>query len=264
MDLSFQEKDNRLANRIRANKRFGTFDLTAWIEKFVSVRRWKAVLDIGCGDGNHLGIYLRHLQPGGRVIGIDRDSTLLDTARADLGGARELTLVEQSMDDEFPFENCTFDLVTSIFAIYNAQDPVTTIGEITRVLRTDGHLLLIGPTAENAPELYDYNERLTGQRIDDRTRIRAARLTDEFLPIVQERFDCVRTDTIDASLIFPDREEFLRYYTSTLLFEETAEGMKLSRADMESACSVEHDLRLTKSMFMIEAHSPIPTEQIHS
>ncbi|WP_280275307.1 class I SAM-dependent methyltransferase [Nocardia wallacei] len=256
MDLSFQEKDNRLAARIRANKLFGTFDLTAWIEKFVSNRCWDSVLDLGCGDGNHLGIYLRHVHSEGRVIGLDRDETLLETARASYGNDRQLTLVEQSMDEILPFPNGTFDLVASIFAIYNAKDPSVVIDEIARILRHGGHLLLIGPTVENAPELYDFNERLTGRRIDDRTRIRAARLSDEFLPIVRERFDSVKTEKIDASLVFPNRNEFLRYYTSTLLFEETAEGTALTRRDMEDACDTEHELRLSKSMFVINAHSP--------
>ncbi|WP_040841610.1 class I SAM-dependent methyltransferase [Nocardia brevicatena] len=256
MDLSFHEKENRLADRIRANKLFGTFDLDAWIEKFVSTRQWEAVLDLGCGDGNHLGIYLRHLHPGGHVVGLDRDKALLDTARAAYPDAHGLTLVEQSMDEVLPFQNGTFDLVTSVFAIYNAKDPNFTISELTRTMRADGHLLLIGSTAENALELYEFNERLTGRRIDDRTRIRAARLGEEILPIVRERFDTVRTETIDAGLVFPNRHEFLRYYTSTLLFEETAEGAGLTCEDMEIACPADRDLRLTKSMLVVHAGSP--------
>ncbi|WP_433520602.1 class I SAM-dependent methyltransferase [Nocardia pseudovaccinii] len=253
VDLSFHEKDGRLASRIRANKLFGDFDLDAWIAEHVDGFRWNSVLDIGCGNGNHLGIYLRSSPSTGRIVGIDRDLALLTQARTRYGGAPRLELLQNSMDEPLPFADNTFGLVISVFAIYNARNPTTTLHEIHRVMQHGAHLTLIGPTVDNGKELYEFNERLTEQRIDERTMARSRRLTDEFLPIVDEVFDSCDHHTIEANLIFPDRHEFLRYYTSTMLYEETAEKRGYSLSAMEDACSSTHDLRLSKETVVITA-----------
>jgi demethylmenaquinone methyltransferase/2-methoxy-6-polyprenyl-1,4-benzoquinol methylase len=71
------------------------------------------------------------------------------------------------MDDPLPFQDGAFDLCFSNFAIYNAANPRATIEELKRVLEPGGELVLIGPTRNNASELYVYNERLTGRAIDE-------------------------------------------------------------------------------------------------
>ncbi|MBB5916657.1 SAM-dependent methyltransferase [Nocardia transvalensis] len=254
MELSFQEKDDRLADRIRANKLFADFDLSAWLGGYVSARRWRALLDLGCGNGNHLGLYLAAAADSDdrRVVGLDRDSALLAAAAQRYAGARGLELVAGSMDDPLPFPGESFDLVNSVFAVYNAADADRTLRELHRVLTPGGHLLLIGPTADNARELYVYNERLTGQRIDDRTAVRAGRLVTEFLPLVRELFAECSDELLGSYVTFPNQEEFLRYYRSTLLYEETAEG-KVSDAEMTAACAAIPHLRLTKQTLVITA-----------
>ncbi|WP_433598157.1 class I SAM-dependent methyltransferase [Nocardia sp. CA-135953] len=253
IDLSFREKDRRLADRIRANKLFGDFDLETWVTEHVGSLRWNSVLDIGCGDGNHLGIYLENGPSTRHVVGLDRDAALLEQARKRYGDADGLELLQHSMDDPLPFADTTFGLVMSVFAIYNARNPATTLQEIHRVMQPGARLTLIGPTVDNGKELYEFNERLTSQRIDERTLARSQRLVDEFLPIVHKIFDSCEHNVIEAKLTFPDRHEFLRYYTSTMLYEETAEGRGYSPSAMADACSSTHNLRLSKETVVITA-----------
>ena len=73
MDISYQETQDRLENRIRAHKLFGNVEISDWIDVFLTHRRPVNILDLGCGDGNHLGLYLRHVRAAGTVTGIDRD-----------------------------------------------------------------------------------------------------------------------------------------------------------------------------------------------
>jgi ubiquinone/menaquinone biosynthesis C-methylase UbiE len=253
VDLSFQEIEGRLANRIRAHKLFANFDINSWIAEFVGKRHWDAVLDVGCGNGNHLGIYLQHLTDTGRVVGLDRDVALLEEAEARYPDAVGLELLAQSMDQPLPFASATFDLVMSLFAIYNAKDPAATLREIHRVTRPGGQLVLVGSTINNANELFEFNERLTGQRIDERTKARSGRLADEFLPVVRELFHECNDEVLASYLTFPNREEFLRYYCSTLLYEETAERMRFSRTDLEAACTATNWERLSKEVLVITA-----------
>ena len=251
VDISHQEKEGRLANRIRAHKLFANFDITSWISNFVGSRRWDSVLDVGCGDGNHLGIYLQHLTKSGKVVGIDRDMTLLKHAKSRYPDAANLDLRVSSMDEPLPFADDTFDLVMSVFAIYNAKDPVATLNEIHRTMRPGGNLVLVGSTSNNARELYDFNERLTGLQIDERMLRRVNRLADEILPIVQDLFEGCRDERLDSYLTFPDQDEFLRYYRSTLVYEETAEKMGISVTEMKAACPSNSQIRLSKEMLVI-------------
>src|SRR4051812_35527675 len=145
-DLSYREKQDRLNVRIRAHKLYANFDIDEWIDEFVGRKPRRAVLDLACGNGNHLGLYLRHVGEGGRVAGIDRESSLIEEARAKYAGAGNLELRVGSMDERLPWDDGSFDLAFSNFAIYNASDPAFTIAELRRVLAPGGELVLIGPT----------------------------------------------------------------------------------------------------------------------
>lgn len=252
-DLSYKEKLDRLAVRIRAHKEFANFDVSDWIAEFTGRAPRQAILDLGCGNGNHLGIYLEHVGNSGKVVGIDREQRLLDEARETYADASNLQLIQGSMDDRLPFEDGTFDLAFSNFAIYNARDPRFTITELRRVLATDGELVLIGPTINNARELYDYNERLTGQAIDPITLVRTDRLRQEILPIVQEVFGSASEEVLNSRLTFPSRDEFLLYFQSTMLYEEGAEKKGMTREQMNDALPADHDLVVSKEMLAVTA-----------
>ena len=130
-----------------------------WIEGFLARRPRRHLLDLGCGDGNHFPLYLRQVGTDGTVTGLDREPKLLERARAAHADAARLKLVAASMDDPLPFPDAAFDLAFSNFAIYNALQPLFTLRELRRVLQPGGELVLIGPTRNNARELYEYNAR---------------------------------------------------------------------------------------------------------
>ena len=253
MDLSYKEKLDRLQVRIRAHKEFANLDISDWIADFVKRAPRRAIFDLGCGDGNHLGIYLSAVGPRGMVAGLDREARLIAEARAKHQHVNNLDLRVGSMDDRLPFDDGTFDLAFSNFAIYNAADPRKTIGELRRVLDRSGELVLIGPTRNNAGELYVYNERLTGKAIDEITLIRTDRIRQEILPIVRELFPVVHEEIINSFLTFPTRDEFLRYFRSTQLYEETAEKRGMSMEQMVAAMPQETDIILSKEMVAVVA-----------
>jgi ubiquinone/menaquinone biosynthesis C-methylase UbiE len=233
-DLSYREQRDKLADRIRAHKQFANFDVADWIEGFLARRPRRHVLDLGCGDGNHFPLYLASVGAEGTVTGLDREPKLLEQARA-AHGAANLKLVHASMDDPLPFADGAFDLAFSNFAIYNAREPLATLRELRRVLAPGGELVLIGPTRNNARELYEYNARLTGTAIDEVTLVRTDRLRGEILPLAREVFGSVSEDVLNSRLTFPSAEEFLRYFTATMLYEQIAEKMGVDEAQMHAA-----------------------------
>jgi SAM-dependent methyltransferase len=253
MDLSYKEKLDRLQVRIRAHKEFANLDISDWIAEFVRRAPRRAIFDLGCGDGNHLGIYLSGVGPGGKVAGLDREARLIDELRKKYPDAKHIDLRVGSMDDPLPFAEATFDLCFSNFAIYNAANPRFTIAELERVMAPGGELVLIGPTSNNARELYVYNERLTGKAIDEITLVRTDRIRQEILPIVEDTFPRVEQEIVNSFLTFPTRDEFLLYFRSTQLYEETAEKRGMTLEQMTAAMPQERDIVLSKEMVAVVA-----------
>ena len=138
MDLSYKESLDKLQVRIRAHKEFANFDIGDWIEEYVGRAPRRAIFDLGCGNGNHLGIYLSGVGAAGTVAGLDREARLIDEARKKYADAKNLDLRVGSMDDPLPFADASFDLCFSNFAIYNASSPRKTIQELKRVMTPGG------------------------------------------------------------------------------------------------------------------------------
>lgn len=257
MDLSYIEKNEKLRTRIRAHKLYANLDIEDWIVEFIRRKPRHSIFDLGCGNGNHLEMYLQHVQPGGSVAGLDREPALIEEARLRYEPASNLILKVGNMDEPLPFATARFDLCLSNFAIYNARDPRATLLELKRVLQPSGEVVLIGPTINNAKEIYDFNERLTGQRIDPITLVRTDRLRREILPIAREVFGSVTEEVINSYLTFADKEEFLKYYRATMLFEEAAEGKGYSHEAMVAACPDAGDIVLSKEMLALVATSNV-------
>jgi ubiquinone/menaquinone biosynthesis C-methylase UbiE len=98
------------------------------------------VLDVGCGTGVHLEIYRRFNCK--KLYGIDTSPSMLDVARSRLGKNAELRLGNAT---EIPYESDTFDLVLCMLVLHEMDQPTrnSVLAEIKRVLKTDGHILLI-------------------------------------------------------------------------------------------------------------------------
>jgi ubiquinone/menaquinone biosynthesis C-methylase UbiE len=253
MDLSYKEQLDKLRIRIRAHKEFANFDVSDWIDQFAARKPRHAIFDLGCGNGNHLGIYLKHVGGDGRVAGLDREAKLIDEARQTYKDASTLELLVGSMDEPLPFDDATFDLCFSNFAIYNAANPQSTLGELRRVMKPGAELVLIGPTRNNALELYEYNKRLTGQAIDEITLIRTDRLRQEIEPIVKTVFGNAREEVLGSVLTFPTADEFLLYFKSTMLFEEGAERAGVTDEQMKAALPQIDKHAVSKEMLAVIA-----------
>ena len=186
----------------------------------------RAIFDLGCGNGNHLHLYLDCVGPDGRVAALDREAALIDQAKRRYGGVANVDLRIGSMDEPLPFADSSFDTSFSNFGIYNAADPAFALSELKRILQPGGDVVLIGPTINNAREIYAFNERLTGKAIDEVTLIRTDRLRPEIVPLARGIFAEVREEVINSQLDFPSAEEFLRYY----MFDHALRGCGRRRA----------------------------------
>jgi ubiquinone/menaquinone biosynthesis C-methylase UbiE len=97
------------------------------------------ILDIGCGTGAHLEIYRKF---GAEVYGIDTSPSMLEIARNRLGEDADLRLGDAT---KMPYEDDAFDLALSMLVLHemDQETRMSTIADMKRVLKSDGHILLI-------------------------------------------------------------------------------------------------------------------------
>jgi len=93
------------------------------------------ILDAGCGTG----AMLSHLRPYGDVVGVDVSSEALRLAAE--RGVEGCELVQSSLTD-LPFTDGAFDLVTSFDVICCIENDQSAFGELGRVLKPGGRVIV--------------------------------------------------------------------------------------------------------------------------
>ena len=95
------------------------------------------IVDLATGTGD-LALALQKRLPDAKVIGADFSEEMLAMAKSK--GVRE-TVLANAM--QLPFADGSFDCVTISFGLRNLPDWNVSLGEMRRVLRSNGHLLIL-------------------------------------------------------------------------------------------------------------------------
>jgi len=115
--------------------------------------RSQRVLDVACGSGYGLPVLATRARS---VVGVDLDPAALRRLRRKaLPGARELLAADGC---RLPFADGAFEVVTSFETLEHLEDRRAFLGELRRVLRSEGLLILSTPNA-NVTEPLDGRPR---------------------------------------------------------------------------------------------------------
>ncbi|MFT4020839.1 MAG: methyltransferase domain-containing protein [Acinetobacter sp.] len=135
----------------------------------------RTLLDIGCGEGYYTQAMQAHVQD---CIGVDIAKTAVQRA-AKLGNAVTWVVGTGAV---LPVLDGSMDICSSLFSPIPQQ-------EILRVLKADGHLLVVTPAAQH---LYAMREALFDQVNPHEP--------EKFVAQLSEHFDLVESQIIDAPL----------------------------------------------------------------
>jgi len=104
-----------------------------------TVANWRPgkILDLATGTGD-LALALQKKLPDAEVTGVDFLPEMLELAQRK--GVRQ-TILADAM--KLPFPNDSFDCVTIAFGLRNMENWRGALAEMARVLRRDGHLLVL-------------------------------------------------------------------------------------------------------------------------
>ena len=114
------------------------------------------VLDVGCGFGLESLRLARLVQPGGRVLGIDKSADFIKEAQARAAQAKLAVDFRVGDAEALPFANATFDVTRAERVLVYLPEPKRALEEMRRVTRPGGAITAIEPDfGTNAINLSD-------------------------------------------------------------------------------------------------------------
>lgn len=115
-----------------------------WLKPF----RPEYVLDIATGTGDFAILAEEKLQPQ-KITGVDISEGMLQVAKQKVARLREKDGIVRKIDFQkddclhLSFDNESFDAIMIAFGVRNFEDLDACLKEICRVLRTEGHLVIL-------------------------------------------------------------------------------------------------------------------------
>ena len=128
--------------------------------EFCAPRPGQRVLDLAGGTGDMAALLAPHIGDSGQIVLADISAAMLHRGRERMlnrGLARPLHWA-QADAEQLPFEDETFDLISIAFGLRNVTDKPKALGEMHRVLKTGGRLLVLEfsrPTHDWLNRLYN-------------------------------------------------------------------------------------------------------------
>jgi demethylmenaquinone methyltransferase/2-methoxy-6-polyprenyl-1,4-benzoquinol methylase len=98
-----------------------------------------SALDVACGSGKLTALLSKFAGDGGRVVGLDFSSQMLEVARRDHPGIEFL----EGDALKLPFEDGRFDASTIAFGLRNLAEPVKGLREMLRVVKPGGKAVVL-------------------------------------------------------------------------------------------------------------------------
>ena len=200
------------------------------ILQFLQVSDGMRILDLGCGSG-YLAFPMAKNNPDIEVIGLDivSDTLRANRSRANKEGIKNLIFVSYDGID-FPFEDDSFDLVVTRYALHHFPDIGHSIGEMSRVLKEGGKLFISDPCP---------NECDTERFVDDYMRLKKDGhikfyTKDEWKSLCG-KCDLNYVDGFESSIRFPKKKNTAYGYEEVLAKHNKAviESYDLTETDAE-------------------------------
>jgi ubiquinone/menaquinone biosynthesis C-methylase UbiE len=97
------------------------------------------LLDVACGSGN---LSFPAARAGAVVTGVDIAANLLETARARAANEGLEIQFDEGDAEQLPYADASFDVIVSMFGAMFAPRPELVAGEMLRVCRPGGHIVM--------------------------------------------------------------------------------------------------------------------------
>ncbi len=215
MEINYQETSKDLLTRIDIHQKYGARDIDKWTVETLQPKPGMKILDVGCGAGKQCFLYSDFTDRKAEIIGGDVSRELLEKARARNAERGDHIRVQMlDFNKRFEFSDETFDIVSSAFAIYYANNMDFTFGEAHRVLKPGGRLFVTGPLPENKQMFYDIIREATSKPIPPMPG--SSRFKSEIYQTIETKFSRTQLLTFENPITFPAVQPFIEYVRASL------------------------------------------------
>lgn len=254
-------------------------ELSLWSSYFgktlldqVPLRKGMHVLDLGCGTGFPLIELANRMDESCSLTGLDPWEAGVERAKWKLAHHQLLPKVEILLGDaaKMPFEDKTFDLITSNLGINNFTDPAAAVRECYRVMKRDGRLCLTTNIEGHFREFYAVFEAVLKELGLDELlpNLKASeqrRGTDETVRDLLEdaRFSVVKIIRDKFTLRYLSGSAFLHHFLTVVGFlpgwrslvptEEEERVFSLLEKRLNEQSDWDGELKMTVPMLYVEA-----------
>jgi SAM-dependent methyltransferase len=253
--LAYQYGDaERLRVRIETHERYSerASDWYDWVVAQLGPQPGLTVLDVGCGPGTLHSVLARH---DVRILGLDASAGMLREARAHAVEARLPVALMRGDAEALPLRDATCDRVLASHMLYHIPDLPRALGEMRRVLKPGGRVVLTTNASDHSSRLHDVHARVARRLGYTPTARSMARFTLDDLPLVRSAFPSAERRLSPNAFLFPTPVPVLRYYASGLVdaIQERApdgshrpELLRLFEAEVEGIVAKDGVFRVPK------------------
>ncbi len=117
------------------------------------------VLEVGAGGGQNFAFYDPAITT--RVAAVEPNAHMLRRAEVAAQAARVPIQLTQAPAEDLPFADASFDAALATFVFCSVDDPARALGELRRVLKPGGTLLLFEHVRSRAPRWARVQDWLT-------------------------------------------------------------------------------------------------------
>jgi SAM-dependent methyltransferase len=125
-------------------------DLPAVVLDLARLAGTETIADVGCGNGRYLAELARRGH-GGQTVGLDLSAGMLQTARAEAGGAGLVAGDAAGL----PLADSVADVTLAPHMLYHVPDRPAAVRELRRITRPGGLVLVVLNAADHLAELSD-------------------------------------------------------------------------------------------------------------
>lgn len=215
MEIKYRETKKDLLKRIDIHEKYGAHNIDQWTIEVLQPKPGMKILDVGCGAGKQCFLYGDFTHRSAEIVGGDVSEELLAMARARNTERSDKVRFEfLDFNKRLAFNDETFDLVSSAFAIYYAADLEFTFGEAHRVIKKGGRLFVTGPLPENKQMFYDVIREASNKPIPPMPG--SSRFKTQIYGTIEKLFASTRLLTFENPITFPAVEPFMEYVGASL------------------------------------------------